>query len=187
MRRGSLYCLCIGAATSALLGVARGGGAWKAAALPEKRVTIDGRGYLTQPLSDNETTAVRRELEQLGVPLPDGFEIARTAETGHPVFRETLRPLAQQPVAAKLPPGFSAEHAIRLEADGQTVELVFGRTASPCRTVVARLPAEGWIPASQGETIPGPRLLHLTRRKETAVACLDEADRTFLLIRNLGM
>ena len=185
MRRGLLACLCIGFATLVLLGLARAGGAWKAAS-SAKQVIIDGRCFLTESPSGNETTVVQRELEQLGVPLPEGFDIARPTTAEHPVFLETLRPLARRPVAAKLPPGFSEEHAIRLEADGQTVELVFGRTGSTDPTGFARLRAEGWTPVSHEKSATGPRVFHVTRRKETAVAFLDEADRTFLLIRNMG-
>jgi len=185
MRCGFLYWTCIGSAALAFSVIARTGGALPAAGTSARRVTIDGRCFLAESSSRRETPSLRLELERLRVPFTEGIEIAPSVEGGHPVYRETLRPSADQPVQAKLPPGLKEEHAIRLEAEGGSVELVFGRTASDGQTGIARLRAEGWTLADQEENVPGPRTLFLARGKETAVVCLDETDRTFLLVRKM--
>jgi len=130
------------------------------------RVTIDGRSFV----SDEST--------------PD----EGTFPTSHPVFSGRLkesrgsRPADTPP----LPSGLTAEHTLRMEGEGGPVDLVFGRVGAPGPSIRTRLLASGWNTVSTGEDPRLARVLETTHGKETTIVCLDEAEGTFLLFRELG-
>jgi hypothetical protein len=186
MKRAVLYGLCIGTAFFLPLGGKQVGDARNTPASSISRVTIDGRSFASEASPGNDAHFLRREMERLGVKATNGFEIDRQAVTDPPAFGGRLlgSPTRQPP--PKPPPGLTAEHTIRMEGDGQSIELVFGRMDPLGSTVHSRLVAEGWMPALQEKEIRTPRVLQKIQGKEANVACLDEAERTFLLIRKVG-
>ena len=72
-----------------------------------------------------------------------------------------------------------------MEGEGQFTELVFGRLSSAAPAVRERLLAEGWVSAVDGQEPHAPRFFRKALGKESSVACLDESDRTFLLVRTV--
>jgi hypothetical protein len=186
MRRTFLYGVCVGTALLLPVSDVRVGNARKPGPTATNRVILDGRSYVPQPFPGGGNASLRRELERLGFTLPDGIEIPSGGNTGHPVYEERLLASPKRTAPPEVPPGLTADHAIRLEADGHSVELVFGRMAPLSPGLNARLQADGWVSHPGGNDPRNPRVLQKTRGKENAVACLDEAERTFLLIRKVG-
>ena len=66
------------------------------------------------------------------------------------------------------------------------VDLVFGNLGSPGPSIRSRLLSSGWKSESTGKDPGGTHVLQITRGKETTIVCLDEAEGTFLLFREVG-
>jgi len=66
------------------------------------------------------------------------------------------------------------------------VDLVFGKLGSPGPSIRSRLLSSGWKSESTGKDPGGTHVLQITRGKETTIVCLDEAEGTFLLFREVG-
>ena len=66
------------------------------------------------------------------------------------------------------------------------VDLAFGKLGAPGPSIRSRLLSSGWEFVSAGNDPGGIRVLQITRGKETAIVCLDEAEGTFLLFREVG-
>ena len=66
------------------------------------------------------------------------------------------------------------------------VELVFGTLGTPGPSIRSRLLSSGWKSLSTGKDPGGTRVLQFTHGKETDIVCLDEAESTFLLFREVG-
>ncbi len=178
--------LCIGLAC--LLSLAGTGvvNARKAGLSTTTRVTIDGKSYVSETFPGREADSLRRTLERLGVELPAGFEIPDEAGTEHPVSCGGLVESPGRAVPSSAAPwGLTAEHAIRLEGDEHSIELVLGRMNPAGSAVHTRLLSDGWVSASQEKDAGNPRVLRKASGKEAAVACLDETERTFLLVRKV--
>jgi hypothetical protein len=186
MKRTVLLGLCIGAAFLFPLGGIRVGNALNTSISTINRVFIDGRSFTSEASPGHAEPFLRRELETLGVKLPEGWKTDVTAVPEHPAFYGGLLGSSTSHLPPNPPAGMTAEHAIRLEGDGQSIELVFGRMDPPGVPVHARLLDDGWMPDLQEKNTGNPRVLQKTRGKETAVVCLDETERTFLLIRKVG-
>jgi len=88
--------------------------------------------------------------------------------------------------APRLPEGLTAEHTLRMEGEGTPVDLVFGKFGVPGPSVRSRLLSSGWRSVSSGKDPGGIHVLQVTRGKETTLVCLDEAEGTFLLFREVG-
>ena len=73
-----------------------------------------------------------------------------------------------------------------MEGEGAPVDLVFGKLGSPGPSIRTRLLSSGWKSISTGKDPGGTRVLQITRGKETSIVCLDEAEGTFLLFREVG-
>jgi hypothetical protein len=166
------------------LGGARLGNAMRTGGNFTTRVTIDGTSYRSEALAARANDSLRVELQRRGVRPPDGVEPGGAA-AGHPLYRDPLVVSPERDPAPKVPPGLTPEHAIRLGGDGPAVDLVFGRIAAPADAVTRSLLADGWRSPHDDATSRGPRVFQRIRRKENAVACLDETDRTFLMVRTV--
>jgi hypothetical protein len=73
-----------------------------------------------------------------------------------------------------------------MEGEGAPVDLVFGKMDTPGSSIRSRLLSSGWESVSAGGDPGVAHVLQIRRGKETAVACLDEAEGTFLLFREMG-
>ncbi len=152
-----------------------------------RRVVIDGRSFVSDESSPDEGSLLKRELGRLGVRLPDGFNLPEDSGPSHPAFSRRLKDSRPRVLEApRLPAGLSAEHTLRMEGEGMPVDLVFGKLGSPGPSVRSRLLTSGWKSASTGKDPGGMHVLQITRGKETSIVCLDEAEGTFLLFREVG-
>lgn len=153
-----------------------------------RRVVIDGRSFASDESSPDEGSLLKRELGRLGVRLPDGFNLPEESAQSHPVFsgrlKDSLRPGTID--APRLPAGLTAEHTLRMEGEGMPVDLVFGKLGNPGPSIRSRLLSSGWESVSVGKDPGGTHVLQISRGKETSIACLDEAEGTFLLFREVG-
>jgi hypothetical protein len=185
MKRTVLFGWCIGTAFFLSLGGMRVGDARKICNSTTSRVSIDGRSFTSEAFPGHPAHFLRLELERLGVELPEGWEPEVAAVPGHPAFNGGLMGSTTHQPPTNTPAGLTAEHALRIEGEGQSIELAFGRIDLHGFAVRARLQADGWTPDLQENNAGNPRVLQKIRGKETAVACLDETERTFLLIRKV--
>jgi len=80
----------------------------------------------------------------------------------------------------------TVEHTLRLEGEGQPVDLAFGKLCARGPSVRYRLLSSGWDSVSAVQDPGGTRVLQHIRGKETTIVCLDEAEGAFLLIREMG-
>lgn len=152
-----------------------------------RRVVIDGRSFVPDESSPDEGALLKREIGRLGVRLPDGFNVSEESGSSHPAFSGRLkdsRPRALE--APRLPAGLTAEHTLRMEGEGTPVDLVFGKLGTPGPSIRSRLLSSGWHSVSSGKDPGGMHVLRITHGKETAIVCLDEAEGTFLLFREVG-
>lgn len=151
------------------------------------RVVIDGRSFVQDKPSPDDGSLLKRELGKLGVRLPDGFDLPEGSYPSHPAFEGRLKESRPRVLETpRLPAGFTAEHTLRMEGEGAPVELVFGKLGSPGPSIRSRLLSSGWESVSVGDNPGGTRVLRITHGKETRIACLDEAEGTFLLFREVG-
>ena len=151
------------------------------------RVLIDGRSFVSAESSPDEGSLLKRELGRLGVRLPDGFDLPEESGPSHPALEGRLkdsRPWVLE--APRLPAGLTAEHTLRMEGEGSPVDLVFGKLGTPGPSIRSRLLSSGWKSVSTGKDTGGTHMLQITRGKETTIVCLDEAEGTFLLFREVG-
>jgi hypothetical protein len=152
------------------------------------RVVIDGRSFVTDESSPDDGSLLKRDLDRLGVRLPDGFTLPEDTAPSHPAFsgrlKDSTRPADVE--APRLPAGWTAEHTLRMGGDGAQVDLVFGKAGSPGPSVRYRLLSSGWKSLSPEKDPGGTRVLQFLHGKETAIVCLDEAEGTFLLFREVG-
>ena len=150
------------------------------------RVVIDGGSFVSDESSPDDGSLLKRELDRLGVRLPDGFNMPRESGTSHPAFEDRLKGSRPQvPEAARLPAGLTMEHTLRMEGEGMPVDLVIGTLGTPGPSIRSRLLSAGWKSVSTGKDPVGMHVLQCSRGKETTIACLDEAEGTFLLFREV--
>jgi len=150
------------------------------------RVVIDGRSFVSDESSPDDGSLLKRELGRLGVRLPDGFNLPEGSGPSHPALEGRLkdsRPLILE--APRLPAGLTAEHSLRMEGEGMPVDLVFGKIGSPGPSIRSGLLSSGWKSVSTGKDPGGAHMLQITNGKETTLVCLDEAESTFLLLREV--
>ena len=187
MNRKTLAGLAVAATLFAALFLAGRGDARRKGISSTHRVVIDGESFASDESSPDEGSALKRELARLGVRLPDGFDPPEDPVPSHPAFEDRLKD-ARPPVieAPRLPAGLSAEHTLRMEGEGTPVDLVFGKIVVPGPSVRSRLLSSGWRSVSSGKDPGVTHVLQITRGKETAIVCLDEAEGTFLLFREVG-
>ena len=153
-----------------------------------RHVVIDGRSFLSDESSPDDDSYLRRELAKMGVRLPDGFHLPEETVPSNPVFSGRLKDSKRPPPkeAPRLPAGLTAEHTLRMEDEGSQVDLVFGILGTPGPSIRSRLLSSGWKSLSSEKDPGGPRMLQFSHGKETDIVCLDEAEGTFLLFRELG-
>jgi len=150
-------------------------------------VIIDGGSFVSDVSSPDEGSLLKRELDRLGVRLPDGFNLPRDSGPSHPAFEGRLKgSLPRVLESARLPAGLTAEHTLRMEGEGMPVDLVFGKLDTPGPSIRSRLLSSGWKSVSAGMEPGGTHVLQISRGKETTIACLDEAEGAFLLFREVG-
>jgi hypothetical protein len=187
MNRKILTGLAVAATLFVSLCLAGSGNARRKEISSTRRVVIDGRSFVPDESSPDDGSLLKRELGRLGVRLPDGFDLPEESGPSHPALEGRLidsRPLVLE--APRLPAGWTAEHTLRMEGEGMPVDLVFGKLGSPGPSIRSRLLSSGWKSESTGKDPGGTHVLQITRGKETTIVCLDEAEGTFLLFREVG-
>ncbi|MFA5807655.1 MAG: hypothetical protein WC978_04725 [bacterium] len=151
------------------------------------RVVIDGRSFVSDESSPADGSLLKRELGRLGVPLPDGFNLPEESGSSHPALEGRLKGSRPRVLEApRLPAGLTAEHTLRMEGEGSPVNLVLGKLGTPGPSIRSSLLSSGWESVSTGKDPGVTHVLQITRGKETNIVCLDEAEGTFLLFREVG-
>jgi hypothetical protein len=187
MNRKIFAGLAVAATLFASLCLAGSGNARRKYHSSTSRVVIDGRSFVSDGSSPVEGSLLKRELDRLGVRLPDGFNLPRESGPSHPVFESRLKGSRSWVFEApRLPAGLTVEHILRMEGEGMPVDLVFGTLVSPGPSLRSRLLSSGWKSVSTGMASGGIHVLQSSHGKETTIACLDEAEGTFLLFREVG-
>ncbi|MGE5285496.1 MAG: hypothetical protein ACM3OG_11065 [Actinomycetota bacterium] len=187
MNRKILAALAVTATLIVPLCVAGNGNARRKEISSTRRVVIDGRSFDSDEPSPDEGSALKREVARLGVRLPDGFSLPEEPAPSHPGLEGRLKESRSGSIKApRLPAGFSAEHTLRMEGEGATVVLVFGTLGAPGPSTRTRLLSSGWESASAGDDPVETHVLQFRSGKETTIACIDEAEGTFLLLREVG-
>lgn len=155
---------------------------------PTRRVVIDGRAFVPDESSSGEGSLLKRELGRLGLPVPDGFPLPEESAPSHPVFSRRLKdsPGPRLLETTPLPTGLRAEHTLRMEGEGGPVDLVFGSLGTPGPSIRSRLRSSGWESLATGKGPGGIHVLQITQDKEITLVCLDEAEGTFVLFREVG-
>ena len=152
-----------------------------------RRVVIDGRSFVPDESSPDDASLLKRELGRLGVRLPDGFTLPEESNPSQPAFEGRLKESRRRVLEApRLPAGLTAGHTLRMEGEGMAVDLTFGTLGAPGPSIRSRLLSSGWESVSTGKDPGGTRVLQVRRGKETTIVCLDEAEGTFLLFREVG-
>ena len=186
MNRKILIGLAVAATLFVSLCLAGRGNARREEISSTSRVVIDGRSFVSDESSPDDGSLLKRELGRLGVRLPDGFNLPEESGPSHPALEGRLkdsRPLILE--APRLPAGLTAEHSLRMEGEGTPVDLVFGKIGSPGPSIRSGLLSSGWKSVSTGKDPGGAHMLQITNGKETTLVCLDEAESTFLLLREV--
>jgi hypothetical protein len=187
MNRKILTGLAVAAALFVSLCIEGNGNARRNEISSTSRVVIDGRSFVPDESSLEEGSLLKRELGRLGVRLPDGFNLPEETGPSHPALEGRLKDSRPRPIEApRLPAGLTAEHTLRMEGEGMPVDLVFGKLGTPGPSIRSRLLSSGWKSVSTGKDPGGTHVLQITRGKETSIVCLDEAEGTFLLFREVG-
>jgi len=187
MNRKILTGLAVAATLFVSLCLAGSGNARRKEISSTSRVVIDGRSFVSDESSPDEGSLLKRELGRLGVRLPDGFNLPEESSPSHPAFYGRLIDSRTRVLEApRLPSGLTAEHTLRMEGEGMPVDLVFGKLGAPGPSIRSRLLSSGWTSVSTGKDSGGTHVLQITHGKETTIACLDEAEGTFLLFREVG-
>lgn len=151
-----------------------------------RRVVIDGKSFVPDESSPDDGALLKREIGRLGVRLPDGFNVPEEPGFPHPAFSGRLKDSRPRVLEApRLPAGLTAEHTLRMEGEGTPVDLVFGKLGTPGPSIRSRLLSSGWNSVSSGKDPGGTHVLQITHGKETTIVCLDEAEGTFLLFREV--
>jgi hypothetical protein len=187
MNRKILSGLAVAATLFVSLCIVGSGNARRKEISSTNRVVIDGRSFVSDPSAPDDASLLSRELGRLGVRLPDGVHLPEKSGPSHPAFsgrlkESRLRAPAETP---RLPAGLTAKHSLRMEGEVMPVYLVFGTLDTPGSSIRSRLLSSGWKSASAGKDPGGMQVLQITDGKETAIVCLDEADGTFLLFREV--
>jgi hypothetical protein len=188
MNRKILAGLAVATTLFMLLCLVERGNARRKEISSTRRVVIDGRSFVPDESPPDAGALLKRELGRLGVRLPDGFDLPEEAAPSHPVFSGRLKDSNRPPAieAPRLPEGLTAEHTLGMEGEEAPVDLVFGKLGSPGPSIRSRLISSGWKSISTGKDPGVTRVLQITRGKETSLVCLDEAEGTFLLFREVG-
>jgi hypothetical protein len=187
MNRKILSGLAVAATFFVSVGLVGSGNARRKEISSTRRVVIDGRSFVSDESSPDAGSLLKRELGRLDVRLPDGFTLPEESIPSHPALEGRLKESRPREFEApRLPAGLTAEHSLRMEGDGLPVDLVFGKLDTTGPSIRSRLLSSGWTSAPTGIGSGGTHLLQMRRGKETSIVCLDDAEGTFLLIREVG-
>jgi hypothetical protein len=188
MNRKILAGLAVAATFFVSLCLVGSGNALRKGISSTSRVVIDGRSFVSDESSSNDVSLLKRELGRLGVRLPDGFHLPEEWGASHPAFSGRLKdsPLQVPSETPRLPAGLTADHTLRMAGEEMPVDLVFGTLGTPGPSIRSRMLSSGWKSVSTGKDSGRTHVLQITHGKETSIVCLDEADGTFLLFREMG-
>jgi len=105
----------------------------------------------------------------------------------HPIIFTEVRevPGISPPPALTLPHGFRPERALRLESGAGPVDLAFGDTDAPNRTLRNKLSASEWQSIDRDDLPNGLSVATRKKGKEISVVFLEEKRGKFLLIRRM--
>jgi hypothetical protein len=184
MRRIALAAACIG-----IVFLVRAGGADDTRRGPSgtlRKVAIDGRSFRANGNGSDNAAHLCRSLRKRGLSSLGGLPAADLAAMS-PTFAAPLVECDETPPTAPVPAPFGLrfEHVLRMERDGEDIELLLGKMNSSASSVQAHWIEQGWTPAAPQKTTQAVRLLRRSRGKETEVVFLDEKRRTFLLFRKM--
>jgi hypothetical protein len=187
MNRKLLAGLALAATLFVSLCLAGSGDARRKDISSTRRVAIDARSFESDVSSPDEGSLLEREIVRLGVRLPDGFDLPGESGPSHPAFDGRLKGSGPRVLEApRLPAGLTVEHTLRMEGEGMPFVLVFGTMGTPGPSIRSRLLSSGWKSVFTGKDSGGINVLQISRGKENSIACLDEAEGTFLLFREVG-
>jgi hypothetical protein len=187
MNRKILAGLAVAASLIVSLLLAGSGNARRKEFSSTRRVVIDGESFVSDESSPDADSLLKRELGRLGVVLPDGFDLPGESGPSRPAFEGRLKGSNPRVLdAPRVPAGLTVEHTLRMEGEGMPVELVFGTLGAPGPSIRSRLLSSGWESVSGRNGSGGMHVLHSIREKETSLVCLDEAEGTFFLFREVG-
>lgn len=152
------------------------------------RVVIDGRSFVSDGSTSDDSSLLKREFGKLGARLPVELNLAEESPPSHPLFSGRLKDSPrEQPIDRPiLPAGFFPEHTLSMEGGGRPVDLVSGKLAGPGSSIRSRLLSSGWNSAISEKYSGRTHVLQITQGKETSIVCLDEEEGTFLLLREVG-
>jgi len=188
MKRKISAGLAVSAALFMSLFLSENGDARRKVISSTRDVVIDGRSFTVDDTPEDEISQVKRELVRRGVTLPHGFDGQERSPSSHPLFSGRLIERPGLPVTEmhRLPAGLTAEHTLRMKGNGKPVDLVFGNLDTPGPSIRSLMLSSGWKSHSAGPNTAGVHMLEITVGKETSIVFLDEADGTFLLLRESG-
>ena len=188
MKRKILAGMAVAAALAVSIGIAGSGIARRKETSPTGRVVIDGRSFAVDDSRPHYGSLLKKEIARLGVRLPEGFIVPGEPGPSHQVLSTPLKESRgrvdrEDP---RLPAGLTAEHILRMDGEGGPVDLVSGTLGARGPSTRSRLLSSGWSSLSPWEEPGGTHVLQIRRGKETDIVCLDEAEGTFLLVREVG-
>jgi hypothetical protein len=185
MNRKILAMVALGGTISLTLCLSGNGMARKKEISSTRHVVIDGRSFASEDSPMESGYLLKRELDRMCIPLPDGYRWPTDPLPPHPALEGLMKetPGAQSVQSPRPPAGCTAEHTLHMDGEGNPVDLVFGAMDSRGPSVRSRMISSGWRSVFSEKSAGGLQILHITTRKESTIVCLDEAEGTFLLLR----
>ena len=150
------------------------------------RMTLDGRTFGWEE-SDADVAFVKRAFERYGLDLPDDFGRTESHDASTRIFSGRLAPVpaSTPPGTPQTPRGLTAEHTLRLESGSGAVDLVFGKMEHRGQAIRDRLARDGWDTSAPGQDPSPIQFLKKSTGKEEEIVFLDEAEGSFLLLREI--
>ncbi|MDD5762861.1 MAG: hypothetical protein PHP88_10205 [bacterium] len=187
MNRKYITGLAVAATLLVSLCLVGSGNARKKEISSTSRFFIDGKSFIPDESVSCNGPELEKELDKLGVRLPDGFHMPEESSPSHPALAGRLKDSRQRyGESFRLPAGLTAEHTLWMEGEEASVDLVFGKMVTRGPSIRSSLLSSGWESVSTGEFPGGIRVLQHSHGKESTIVCLDEAEDAFLLFRKVA-
>lgn len=155
---------------------------------PGGHVAIDGKSFLPALPGRDDISAIRRDLEKSGIGVPRDFADLAVAVGQDPAFPNGLVASEGTPAVSPppLPGGLDADHTLSFETGNGAADIVVGKLQGRGPSVRKRLAADGWGEPAREASGGSVRLMEKRNGKGTTIVLLDEAEGTFLLLREAG-